>query len=171
MGAIEPPSLLHAFPLEAALRPAPHTIPMPGISPDSCGEGDTLLSRPIRKPPIKHPRKSQLEAGGLKWKEGAGRERGLSCTALGSGGFSFLGPKDRETDGPCIPISLAFQAPQVASPSSKSFGELQEVWPQAPGPGDGAAWALFPHPHAGIYVQGHTDTDTYKPTASMHPCP
>lgn len=38
------------------------------------------------------------------------------------------------------------------------------MWSQALGPGEWEAWALLPHPHTSIYVQGHNDTDMYKYT-------
>lgn len=89
---------------------------------------------------------------------GSGRS---SCTALRSGGFSSLGLKDRRTDGPCIPFSLGFQAPHGLSASvmlgsCRRYGHRPQIL--------GSAWALLPHPHTSIYVQGHTDTDTYKYT-------
>lgn len=58
---------------------------------------------------------------------------------------------------PCFPGS-----PRASCLSH--FGDVQKVWPQALGPGEWEAWALLPHPHTSIYVQGHNDTDMYKYT-------
>lgn len=127
--------------------------------------------------PIRHP--EQVQAGG--W--------------VGRDGRIWLGPRwagevvssqlfspqvrrtlipwtERQTDRqtPTPPSALLSRLPRGFLPKSL-WRSCKEVWPQAPGPGEGEAWALPLHPYRSLYLQGHPNTDTYKYTPSMHTCP
>lgn len=75
---------------------------------------------------------------------------------------------DRQTPHP--PLALLARLPEGFAPQSL-WGSCEGLWPQAPGPGEGEAWALPPHPYRSIYLQGHPNTDTHKYTPNMHTCP
>lgn len=180
-GAWKPQSTLHLLPVrppEGAQWPAPwKTTPTPDISSDRAAAKETPLSLGPSGNPIRHP--EQVQAGG--W--------------VGQDGRIWLGPRwagevvssqlfspqvrrilipwtERQTDRqiPTPPSALLSWLPRGFLPKSL-WRSRKEVWPQAPGPGEGEAWALPLHPHRSLYLQGHPNTDTYKYTPSMHTCP
>lgn len=142
----------------------------------SCGKGDTALLA-HQETPIRHP--EQVQAGGWVGRDGriwlgprwAGEV--VSSQLFSPQVRRILIPwTERQTDRqtPTPPSALLSRLPRGFLPKSL-WRSCKEVWPQAPGPGEGEAWALPLHPYRSLYLQGHPNTDTYKYTPSMHTCP